>query len=757
MSIRDIVNREVVNITNCEHEPIHIPGSIQPHGFLLAVQKGSWEMAFCSGNVSQFTPYGPAQLLGKMLSVLMGSQQAGRFAQYIAGFVAGTTQPFVTDLEGTPYNTTIHFSGELVILELEPFPDGSLSLPNLYSQTQKFVSFLQNAQGVQQLSQKIAEETREITGYDRVMIYRFDEHYNGEVFAESKREDIPAFLGHHYPHTDIPAQARELYLRNLLRMIVDVHYEPVPIFTKDDGNAGKTLDLSHSVLRSVSPIHLQYLKNMSVDATLTISLVLEGRLWGMITCHHHSPKLLPHYTRLAAQLQAHFLTSQIRVQETAQDYQRTQEIEKDLNMLLKTLAAKEDFLLTCRTTRELSGFIGAGGTVIIKDKTVCSNGNVPDKKEVRKLHRWLLKNIGQDWWQTSRLSAHYPDAAAFIDRGAGLLYHSLGKGGDCIIWFRPEVVKAIEWAGNPSEAVVKDLSSGRLSPRTSFELWKEEVKGQSLPWHIAELQAATSFAYSLQKQIHLYYLRSFTKKLQTANAELENFNWIGAHDLNEPLRKIRIFASMLLNKPADEVPSDVLNSAVRIQAAANRMQTLIDDLLDYSAIRNEEKTFVEADLNLLLKEVLDELAETIAREQARISVAPLPVLKIIGPQVRELFIQLLTNALKFSRKDEPPQISITYKRVMRGGRHKNAAKRLYHRISVEDDGQGFDPVYRSKIFKVFQRLHPNAENKGTGIGLAISKKIMENHKGLIRARSQENAGATFFLYFPIDSGNTQEL
>ena len=182
-----------------------------------------------------------------------------------------------------------------------------------------------------------------ITGYDRVMVYRFDEQYNGEVFAESKTEALPAFLGHHYPHSDIPAQARELYLRNLLRMIPDVAYTPVPLYTLDDGRPEKTLDMSHSVLRSVSPIHIQYLKNMGIQATLTISLVLEGRLWGLIACHHYSPKWTPHYIRLSAQLQAHFLTSQIRVQETAEEYQRSQAIEKDLNSLLGTLTKKEDF------------------------------------------------------------------------------------------------------------------------------------------------------------------------------------------------------------------------------------------------------------------------------------------------------------------------------------------------------------------------------------------------------------------------------
>ena len=745
--MRDILNREVVTITDCENEPIHIPGSIQPHGFLLGVTAQGLIIEYCSGNISSFSNFQPSRLLGKHLSAFMGVAQLAGFEQYVQQFTSNSAQPFCCVIDDVPFNTTVHYSEDVMVLEMEPFPDGSLSLPDLYMQTQKFVSFLQNAHGMQQLSRNVAEETRSITGYDRVMVYRFDAQYNGEIFAESKKEDLPSFLGHHYPHTDIPSQARELYLRNLLRIIADVQYEPVPIYIRDE-NKDKNLDLSHSILRSVSPIHIQYLKNMGVQATLTISLVLEGRLWGLIACHHYSPKLLPHYTRLSAQLQAHFLTSQIRVQETAEEYAHAQKIEKGLNTLLQLLGEKEDFLSTCNSLDLLHTFINAGGTVIIKDKTICSSGTVPGNKQVKLLHKWILSNTDQDWWHTSRLSDSYSAAAAFIDKGAGILYHSLGKEGDCIIWFRPEVVEAVEWAGNPSEAVIKDRSSGRLSPRTSFELWKEEVKGQSQPWRNSELQAAISLAYSLQKQIHLYYLHSFTTQLQSANEELENFNWIGAHDLNEPLRKIKLFASIILTRPPDEISPAVLKSVGRIEASGNRMQALINDLLAYSAIKNGSKTLAPADLNELIKDVLIQLKETIEEKQAIITTGNLPTLMVIREQVTELFRQVIINALKFSREDETSRISINYRRVRRK-KQKTSLSDVYHRISIRDNGQGFDPVYRTKIFRIFQRLHTGIDNTGTGTGLAISKKIMDNHNGFIRTNSKEGAGATFMLYFPV--------
>lgn len=262
MNIKDIVNRDIVNLTNCESEPIHIPGSIQPHGFLLGIKKGDSRIEFCSANSAVYIGVGPETLLGKDISDIFPGEQASRFALYAGEEVIDSAKPFVFSLNGTSFNTTVHQSGGNVIMELEPFPDGTLNLPNLYTQTRNFVSIMEKSSGLLDLCQEIADETRAITGYDRVMIYRFDDQYNGEVIAESRREDLVSFANQKYPHTDIPAQARELYIRNPLRMIADISYTPVPLLTIDDSadKGNHSLNLSLSILRSVSPMHIEYLK-----------------------------------------------------------------------------------------------------------------------------------------------------------------------------------------------------------------------------------------------------------------------------------------------------------------------------------------------------------------------------------------------------------------------------------------------------------------------------------------------------------------
>ena len=220
--------------------PFIFPGSIQPHGFLIAVKENTFLIDFCTANSFDFIGLKHTELLGKSFEEVFGDDEGKKLKDYVSDPLSDSSKPHVFNWVGIPYNTIIHKSGENLVLDLEPFPDGSLTLPDLYSQTKRFVSYLERSVTLQDLCKIIAEETRAITGYDRVMVYRFDKEYNGEVFAESKRDDLESFFGLHYPHTDIPVQARELYMRNLMRIIVDVNYTPVPIYTIDDVKGKKS-------------------------------------------------------------------------------------------------------------------------------------------------------------------------------------------------------------------------------------------------------------------------------------------------------------------------------------------------------------------------------------------------------------------------------------------------------------------------------------------------------------------------------------
>lgn len=755
MKIKDIVNRDLVNLENCESEPIHIPGSIQPHGFLLAVKQDTYKIDFCTANTIDFIGLKHDALLGKSFEQVFGDDEGKKLKDYVSDPLSDSSKPHIFNWNGIPYNTIIHKSGENLVLDLEPFPDGSLTLPDLYSQTKRFVSYLERSVTLQDLCKIIAEETRNITGYDRVMIYRFDKEYNGEVFAESKRDDLESFFGLHYPHTDIPVQARELYMRNLMRIIVDVNYTPVPIYTIDDVK-GKNLDLSNSVLRSVSPIHVEYLQNIGVGATLTISLMHNKKLWGLIACHHYSIKNLPHYTRLSAQLQGHFLTSQINVREVAEEFDLSQLIDTSLENLIQEIPVVSAGHFSNIINEDLLKITNASGVVFMTEGEIHTFGKVPSEKEIRSLIKWITDKSEAGFYCSSKLADEYPPADKLNDTASGILFHALGNPlQDCIIWFRPEVQKTVNWAGDPNKAIIKNEKG--LSPRKSFELWKERTKNQSEDWKEVELIAASKFAHALQKQTHVLYLtkeetkyRELSVKLQKANSELENINWISNHDLKEPLRKIQVFASKILEEDKENLSDFTMDTVRRMNDSASRMQTLLNDLMSYSQLRELEEVFKEVDLNEILIEVKNELKEELEEGKVVVELSALPTLTGIAFQLHQLFLNLIRNSLKFSKTDVTALIKISCITEQADAKIEDLQSgKMYFKISVTDNGIGFNNEYSQSIFNVFKRLHSPKKYTGTGIGLAICKKIMENHEGLITARGEVNVGATFNLYFPV--------
>lgn len=754
MKIRDIVNRDIVNLTNCDQEPIHIPGSIQPQGFLLAINKTSQNIDFCSGNIHQFTGIRHEQVLSKKLDVLLTEEQLGSLEAYIATHTAAFAMPLEMQLNNNALSISIHTSGNHYILEFESSTIPSADLSAFYNQTRHFVSYMEKSTSLQTLCQGVADETRAITGYDRVMIYRFDKDYNGEIFAESKRDDIEGFLGLHYPHTDIPAQARELYKQNLLRLITDINYEPVPIYTIDD-QPDKNLNLGNALLRSVSPIHVQYLHNIGVGATLTISLMHEEKLWGLIACHHYSTKYLDSFSRISAQLQGHFLTSQINVREVEEQHKLASKINGSLKtMLAKTYSPDRESFKTITEQNELLELCNASGVAIFLDDKLHTNGNVPSDNTIWEIIHFLKSYSQEEVIHSSKFVDIYPKAADLKDTAAGILFHSLNSELNMgIIWFRPETIQEVKWAGDPSKAIIKDEKG--LSPRKSFLLWKEFIQYQSNDWNEVELTAAFNFTRSLEKQAHLLFLseeenkyRLLSEKLKATNAELENMNWISTHDLKEPLRKIQVFSSRILEIGIEDLPPVVGESINRISASASRMQALITDLLAYSKLQKANEALIDTDLTSVVTEIKTRLETEDAEDKnVVITVGNLPTVKGVGFLLNQLFSNLINNSIKFSHKEKKSEISIFSTQIV--NTPLPSATGDFYEVVVKDNGIGFAPQHNESIFNVFTRLHLQTEYSGTGIGLALCKKIMQNHNGYITASGKLNEGAEFRMYFPI--------
>lgn len=753
MKIKDIVNRGIVNLTNCEQEPIHIPGSIQPHGFLLGLKGDSFIIDFCSANSIDYIGVDHLSLLGKSLEAVFDKNTVALLKDYITTDQMLSSSLLRLTLKGKDFLCTVHNSNGIYILEAEPVGDNDNNASDVYNQTSQFLLYMHDTHTLKELCALVAKGTREITGYDRVMIYRFDKDYNGEVFAESAREDLEPFLGLHYPHTDIPPQARELYMQNLLRLIADINYTPVPIFTLDDAE-NKNLDLSLSILRSTSPIHVQYLQNMGVGATLTISLIYKKKLWGLIACHHYSPKNLTPEVRLAAQLQGHFITSQIDVRQATEEY----EVARKTNTELEKL---NTFSLTAKGNGKLSnlveadgilGLCNASGVAIVFNGSVYKNGITPNENEIQELANWLAAYTNNGNFYTDKLIDYLPDYTAMCQNTSGLIYHSLDiDSNNCIIWFRPETKTEVNWGGDPNKAIIKDKNG--LSPRNSFKLWREIVSCTSKPWLQPEIATASAYANSLQRQINLLIISQEEKKyrklselLKETNSELENINWISTHDLQEPLRKIQVISSRILSKEK-EISENVQDAIQRMNISANRMQTLLLDILKYTRLKHTDDAFTDINLNEIIDELRDEMSETINEKSTIIQAEELPKVKGVSFLLKQLFANLIANSIKYAAKDRSPVITITSSPVPMT--YNGIDRDYYNVIHVKDNGIGFEPQFSEQIFNIFTKLHSNTEYKGSGVGLALCKKIMQNHKGYITAVSELGKGTVISLYFPI--------
>jgi two-component system, chemotaxis family, sensor kinase Cph1 len=757
MNIKSIVNDSTATILNCESEAIHIPGTIQPHGFLLAVTERNYTVAFCSENCVEFLNKTHIELLGKNLDTIFSKADIENIQQQFHELSTDILRPFIINYNEKTFHVTAHKSDEVIVLEFELFAEAKMDLPDLLIQMKRFAYHTERADNLQSLCQDIANETRSITGYDRVMIYRFDKEYNGEVIAESKKEDLTPFLHLHYPHTDIPAQARELYLRNLVRMVVDASYSPVPIFTiSDEVHKNNNLDLSLSNLRSVSPIHLQYLKNTEVNATLVISLLHNKKLWGLISCHHSSAKHIPYYTRLAAHLQGIFLSSQIDVRQAADEFELAKETGKKV-VDFQNLLINNPYTLTQKSTlSKLKDLINADGVMLHYNEENYTEGSLPSEQEIDDLINWLKSEKGSQSFSTHQLHQHYAGATQIAHSIAGVVYLPLSDNNkNCIIWTRREVEKNIDWAGDPSKAVQKNEENLMLSPRKSFEIWKQAVQLTSEEWKTPELKESEAITAAIQRQLHLADLKveeekylTLNQKLQKANDELANMNWISTHDLKEPLRKIQIYGSIILEKDGTKIPDSVKENILRMQKSANKMQVLIDDLLIYSKVMNEEKKLDSVDLNEIVEGILLDLKENIEEKNITVQLHTLPTVFGIQFQLRQLFLNLLSNSIKFIRPEVTPVISISGKKVT--SEKINFASQKFYKIIVKDNGIGFDAAYEEKVFKIFQRLHTQTEFMGTGIGLSICKKIAELHGGYIEAEGIEGEGATFSVYLPVE-------
>lgn len=707
----------VADLSNCDQEPIHIPGSIQPHGALLAFAPDG-ALAVRSRNAN--TLLGELPAIGQVLDARhLNTALREEISSALAHF-EGVLGAMTDELGQKPVDVIMHQSDGLLVVEFEFRPEGQTSLEFFALQAQKAIVFIQRQRDIHQVLTVAVEKIAALTGFDRVMAYRFLHDDSGEVVAEHINADLAPFLGQRYPASDIPQQARRLYVLNPVRLIVDAAYAPVELDPPmlPGSSLMRSLDLSHSTLRSVSPIHIEYLQNMGVAASMSISIVVDGKLWGLFACHHMSPFLVPHAVRMACQVLAQSV-SMIVDRHLASD--RTESLTRAASARSAITSAFEnhDSLVSALVANPTPFFdlIKCDCVAASIEAEAHAHRSCIDRQAIAELVKWLDRNVAPDVFYSDNLRRDVPGMVADLFgpiSGVLAIRYNREQNG-YLFWLRNEQVQNVRWGGPPDKNVAVGPLGARLTPRGSFEEWKQTVRGQSVPWEGTDLEIAAALRVDLQ-DISL-------SKAHAASKTREMFMATLGHDLRDPLQAIKMASEMLSI-------SDVSNRfSHRITSSSNRMQRLIDQLSDLSTIQHHQALPMRGrsvELNALLEELVDELKAAHPGADIQTCFEPLGVVWLDPDRMGQVVANLVGNACKHGVVGSPVQISA-----------RKAADKVV--FQVRNQAEHLSEEVLQGLFDPFKAtsLNKGRNPKGQGLGLYISSEIVKAHGGRIEVRSSE--------------------
>jgi light-regulated signal transduction histidine kinase (bacteriophytochrome) len=561
------------------------------------------------------------------------------------------------------------------------------------------------------------------------------------VLAEDTDGVLPSYLNLRFPAADIPAQARELYKLSRIRLIPTADYTPAPVIPPLSPIDGQPLDLGRAGLRSVSPVHLEYMRNMGTQSSMSISIVVEGRLWGLVSGHSADARQVNAQVRSVCDHLGQVLSLQIEAREQALRTARSLALREVQTELLARVAAAPDYAAGLARSPEAWQDVGGGvGAALVSGGEVIAVGLAPDPDDIRAIAERLWADRRQEAAIES-LAEEWPDLAPIADVASGVLAVSISQlHPNYLMWFRPEVVRTVEWAGEPQKA--RELGE-RLHPRKSFALWKEQVRLRALPWAWEEVDSVRAFRGAIQD----FVLRraeeraELTTKLAEINRELESFSYSISHDLRAPFRHVVGFAELLAARAKGGLDATSAHYLASIKDAALSAGRLVDDLLSFSQLGRHSLRHARVDMGRAVAEIRRGLEPGLAGRKVQWIVGPLPPAWGDAAMLRQVLANLIENAVKYAAPRNPAIVEIT-------GEDLPAATSY----TVTDNGVGFDMAYAHKLFAVFERLHRAEEFEGTGIGLALVRRIVERHGGTVSAHGALNAGASFTFTLPKRGG-----
>ena len=735
-----------MNFVECHDEPIHIPGYIQSFGYLIGVDTASHTISFLSENIAEiFDIENAASLLGKKLSqypeVFRTVLDSDIFEN--AEFLSRRENETYFDkivIQDKLYHFSVFLSNQFAFLEFEAVVENTLK-----KITSKYDNFY-IIDNEQEIWKQLLNIISTIIDYDRMMVYQFMEDGSGKVVAEKNNDNLESYLGLHYPEHDIPKQARELYLKKRKRIFSDVYSQPVKILSLTE----KNIDLTFAVTRAMSPIHGQYIKNSGAASSFSISIIIDDKLWGLVTCQNRTAK----HIDLEDRVQSGIFT--VLASNAYSSFKSKKELEYRLDLNEKLSFLKSEFLKSENlfdaldaTKKELRIIPKADGLAIISDQDIVLEGITPDKEKVREIINWAYDNVFDNIFASSSFLKNHGQKLGLNSDTAGIIIYFVEKSKrEILIWFRKEFDEHISWAGNPEKEIDISIQNGvetqTVSPRKSFEIFLENIKGNSKRWSSKNVIAVNLIKDLILETSHNQYItiKKLNNQLKRVNEELDSFSYTISHDLGTPLTVMKLNAQMLLKSLSETADRSKINSIIdEIDSMAEMMQ----NVLQLSRAKHSEIKLETIETNATIQKITENAKITFDSPKSLVVIKECPEVLADKTMLHQVFLNIINNAIKYSSNQEKPVVEIE------GSEEGN--KIIYR---IKDNGIGIPEENKHKMFKIFNRMDNAKQFKGNGVGLSIVHRIMSRLGGNIDYESDKN-GTCFILTFQKPSTITKEL
>lgn len=734
-----------VELTNCDREAIHIPAGIQSCGFMIVTSIPDGKIISVSDNLTNWFAEADILRVGSHVGELNCEELKGVLAELTGRAEGSPLRLRLNSLAGHDFVLTGHRIEENIILEFESYSNElALSATDLIGQL--FPGF--DGKSLDEIYKSAVESIREFTGFDRVMLYKFHEDNHGSVIAEAKCEDQKPFLGLHYPAADIPVPARKLYELKWIRTIADSASDAIPMspaLIESGEEELKPINMSFSQLRAISPIHLEYLRNMGVAASMSISILNGGHLWGLIACHHRKPKRVSATVRdaceLTGSLLSTYLTSRRQADLLEQQVKITNEISEKVSMMANEASFDESVKLAFPWIAELLNSDGVAWCHA-DDRTYW--GETPSESETSKILDGLDRQNHEQIVYTDNMSEWLSTERSFANRLPGLLAMRMGKrNGGIFMFFRKPYETTIHWAGDPNDKEVD--GAGRLTPRKSFHKFTESVSDRSVPWTRSDLDTAEILLSTLNSVIveQSTRIQKLNEELRALNTDLDAFAYAASHDLKEPLRGINHHLFMMEQAETELSPA-FSRGMGSMKLLVTRMSELLDGLLRFSRAGRQDLDWETFELSEVVSQAAEVSLGGIIPDNVDISCVEQGSFSGDFTCVREILTNLFSNAMKYNEQSRKTiRIGVIHVGKTPLQRNEQFGSNV---IYVRDNGIGIEHEFQQKIFEIFTRLHSHQEyGGGSGAGLTIVRRMIERHNGKVSVESEPGEGTCFYF------------